>query len=136
MPAATIQVLLTSVIITLTGLLLFMGVQVILILREVHRAAKRLNKKESATELPSIQQSTVSVLQQLIKNQAAPVTQIDADAPPKPTMFEQFSYETLSAQTEVCASSQDTFSHITAIRERGRQSDMTRVFHRSGKPLV
>lgn len=133
MPAATIQVLLTAVIITLTGLLVFMGVQVILILHEVHRAAKKLHKEPTA-KLPT--QSTVSVLQQLIKNQAAPVTQIDADAPPKPTMFEQLSYETLSTQTEVCESSQDTFSHITAIRERGRESGNTRVFHRSGKPLV
>lgn len=47
MPAIeSIQILLAAVILTLTGLLVFIGVQVILILREAHSAARRLNKEE------------------------------------------------------------------------------------------
>lgn len=46
MSAENVQILLITVIVTLTGLLVFIGIQVILILKETHSVAKRLNREQ------------------------------------------------------------------------------------------
>lgn len=120
MPATLgIQILLTAVIITLTCLLAFIGVQVIFILREVHKAAKKLNQTHSPTLYSTQPFTTFNVLEGLVKNQFSSVQHINADA--LPVTSEKLVEETTSKP----------FFHITTLQERGR-----RVFHRLGKPLI
>lgn len=141
-PAFTsIQLLLAAVIFTLTALLVFIGVQVILILREVHKAAKKLNNNQS-----SAQYTPIGVLKQALYNSTHLANKTAPNIESFPTLHEEkFSPD---ADTKITNSpyltfltenqpekGMETFPHISALQERGRQTG-GRVFHRAGKPLA
>lgn len=132
MPAFTnIQILLTVVILTLTGLLVFIGVQVIFILREVHRATKKLNETGQHAN-----NSPFSILRQAfssIQNHPKIALEEERMSPNTDTKITTSQYLTL-LQQEVGEEKSESFPHITALQERGRTSG--RVFHRAGKPLA
>lgn len=131
MPALTnIQILLTAVILTLTGLLVFIGVQVIFILREVHQAAKQLNKTQTANSY-----TPFGILRQALYNSIHPTHNQEQEmSPDVDTKISASQYLTL-LQQETGEEKGEAFSHITALQERGRQTG-GRVFHRAGKPLA
>ena len=113
MPAIQgIQILLAAVIVTLTGLLIFIGIQVIFILKDARRAVKKANRVLDKTIEPI---STPSFLSQLIggKIQNHPQTISENQMPVE-----------------------NPFSHIQSLQERGREMFGPRVFHRQGKPLA
>ena len=128
MPAIQgIQILLAAVIVTLTGLLIFIGIQVIFILKDAKRAVKKANRvldkqsltpwdKQSLTPWDKTVEpiSTPSFLSQLIggKTQNHPQTISENQMP-----------------------IENPFGHISALQERGREMFGPRVFHRQGKPL-
>lgn len=144
-PALTqIQILLATVIFTLTALLVFIGVQVILILKEVHGATKKLNAHNSTNAYTSMgilkqalynsthlgnnkTQSNLTVMP-TINEDARLNENTDSRIPASPyfAALMQESRETESSQP---------FVHITALQERGRQTG-GRVFHRAGKALA
>lgn len=148
MPAITnlvnIQILLAAVIFTLTALLVFIGVQVILILREVHRATKKLNAHNSANAYTSIgilkqalynsthlgNNKTQSNLESLptINEDSGLNEDTDSRIPASP-------YFAALMQEPQETENNQPFAHITALQERGRQTG-GRVFHRAGKPLA
>ena len=134
MPAFTnIQILLTAVIVTLTGLLFFIGFQVILILRELHRATKKLNQSDSRA-----QHTTVSVLKQTFKtlsHKRINTNAVPEITPDTDTRISNSTHLSLLVQNQE-QEEENKFSHIEALQERGRQSEGSRVFHRSGKPLA
>lgn len=141
MPAlANIQFLLIAVIATLTGLLAFIGFQVILILKEVHGAAKKLNAKEGNRE------TTFGMLKKVFSNKQIQPPKFDEEKFTDDVQFHPNTDTRISAspylsilqeyrQNEEKGLETEAFSHITALQERGRQSS-SRVFHRNGKPLT
>lgn len=141
-PAFTsIQLLLTTVIFTLTTLLVFIGVQVILILREVHKATKKMNSNQSST-----QYTPMGVLKQALYNSthlinnaepriaSFPTIQEEKFSPEADTKITNSPYLTFLTENEP-EKAMETFPHISALQERGRQTT-GRVFHRAGKPLA
>lgn len=140
---ANIQILLATVIFTLTALLVFIGVQVIFILREVHRATKKLNANASA---PS--HTPMGVLKQALYNSTHLRLKAETNLASLPTINEDGElnsntdsripaspyFAALMQESQETESSQP-FAHITALQERGRQTG-GRVFHRAGKPLA
>lgn len=135
MPAITsIQILLIGVILVLTALLVFIGSQVIFILRELHGAAKKLNGKEQVS--PNL----FSLVKQAKNASQNTDTQIPINKFVSSEM-NTFSLPTIrenGLENEI-ELNEHIFSHISAIQERGRQitpAAARRVFHRSGKPLA
>ena len=124
MPAIQgIQILLAVVVLILTGLLVFIGIQVIFILKDTRKAVKKANRvldKQSLTlrDKSSEQISTPSFLSQLIGVKSQVISQnkvLTDDVAPR--------------------GSENPFIHIQALQERGREMFSPRVFHRQGKPL-
>ena len=117
MPAiANIQILLTGVIVILTSLLVFVGIQVILIMRELHRIAKNLNGTSDF--------SSLGLLGNLTKNFFNLAQHINGDSDIEFAQKE----EVIKGDND--KSQEESFTHIRALQERGR-----RVFYREGKPL-
>lgn len=118
MPAIQgIQILLTAVVLTLTGLLVFIGVQVVFILKDARKAVRKANR---VLDRSSERISTASFLSQLIgaKPQVISENKIPTD-------------EILPKGVE------NPFGHIQVLQEKGRQMfEGPRVFHRQGKPLT
>lgn len=115
MPAiAGIQILLAGVILILTTLLVFVGVQVIFILRDVRLSIKKIN------QVASPQMSVRTLLEYLLVGKAK-------KSPADYLVINEEETEEIVQMTN----KSDAFSHITQLQERGR-----RVFHREGKPLA
>lgn len=124
MPAIQgIQILLAAVILTLTGLLVFIGVQVIFILKDARKAVKKANRVLDKTVEPI---STPSFLSQLIG--AKP--QIISD---KQSLTR---WDNKMPTDDVAPRGDNPFGHIQALQERGREMFGPRVFTRRGKPLT
>lgn len=126
MPAIQgIQILLGVVIVTLTALLIFVGIQVVFILREVRGAVKKINQAlgNKLTRSPKHANIPISVrtfLEYLLLGQPK------VEPPKYTTISENQTDDVVEAE-----SIEDSFKHITALQEKGR-----RVFHREGKPLA
>lgn len=128
MPAITgIQILLAAVIVTLTGLLVFIGVQVVFILKDARRAVRKANR---VLDRSSERISTASFLSQLIGA--------------KPQVISE---NKMPTDELLPKGAQNPFGHIQALQERGRDEfgrrpgwtsgpEGPRVFHREGKPLA
>lgn len=115
MPAIQgIQILLAGVILILTTILVFVGVQVIFILRDVRLSIKKIN------QVVSPQMSVRTLLEYLLVGQHK-----------KPRIEYQVIDEEQTDEIVRVAGKSDAFAHITQLQERGR-----RVFHREGKPLA
>ncbi|MBI4057890.1 hypothetical protein HY405_01050 [Candidatus Microgenomates bacterium] len=144
MPAVEgIQLLLGIVIVTLSALLVFVGAQVILILREVRSTVQKLNTLLGAqlpfgghtkfTTKPPLYLSLFTFLQQLIKHgkNAPIVSQVDSYFEQSRTAAETFMDAPVDEPTDdvvEAKSFDDPFPHIAALRERGRRSS-----HRLGE---
>ncbi|MBI3290327.1 hypothetical protein HYZ78_02935 [Candidatus Microgenomates bacterium] len=116
MPAIQgIQILLAAVVLTLTGLLVFIGVQVIFILKDARRAVKKANRVlDKQTE----DVSTFGFLSRVIGV--------------KPQVISENKMPT----DDVAPRGDNPFGHIQTLQERGREMFGPRVFHRKGKPLA
>lgn len=113
MPAIQgIQILLAVVIVTLTGLIVFIGVQVIFILKDARKAVKKANRVLDKSESVS----TPSLLGQLFGGKPQIISENKTD--------------------DVAPHGDNPFGHIQALQERGREMFGPRVFHRKGKPLT
>ncbi len=119
-----IQLLLGAVIVILTALLFFVGIQVILILRDARTVVKRVHEllaKEqngdfSSRRFPGL--TLFSFLTQLFtKHQSLPDNFVGV----KTSSYE---YEESKSQTDDVMKPQtsDDLAHITALQERGRRS--------------
>lgn len=129
MPALQgIQILLAAVIVTLTALLIFVGVQVVLILKEAHLAVKKINASlEKTKTVSSFEQirprfSVFGFLEQLISRNGEKFEE---------TTETHLQLEKEEPTDDVLGARTSDFSHITRLQETGR-----RVFHREGKPLA
>ena len=117
MPAIQgIQILLATVIVTLTGLIVFIGVLVIFILKDARKAVKKANRVLDKSSEPI---STPSFLSQLMGA--------------KPQVISENKMPTDDVAPR---GAENPFGHITALQERGREMFGPRVFHRKGKPLA
>lgn len=113
---AGIQILLGTVILTLTALLVFVGVQVVFILRDLRATVKKIN---GTLDKPQV--STRTFLEYLLIGQSKKQQQ---------TEYQVIDEEQTDEVMRIATKS-GSFSHITELQERGR-----RVFHREGKPLA
>lgn len=143
------QILLFVVVVILTGLLTFVGIQVFLILRETQKTLQKLNKilDDAGVMADTIVKPIVGIasfveglkgvkgIVDLLHDKATGNTQkkiearvsspADERSSPNRIPYEAFVEE----ESETRAKSPHT--HISALQERGR-----RFFHRGGKPLT
>lgn len=141
-----IQLLLGAVIVILTALLFFVGIQVILILRDARTVVKRVHellvKEQSGAFSPSYPLvptarrfpglTLFSFLTQLFtKHQSLPDNFVGVQMSSYEYDLHAQAGESKSQTDDVMKpQTSDDFNHITALQERGRRSG-----HRLGEPL-
>lgn len=135
------QVLLATVVTILTGLLVFVGVQVFFILRDVQKTIKKANKilDDAGIVSDTVVKPIVGVasfveglkgikgIVDLLHDKAVPSKKVERKA----KELLPVEYEVLAEEDERPTESSHVHTHISALQERGR-----RFFHRGGKPLT